>query len=361
MPLSDSLILSSSAPTPQTPPGSLIDLIYEKFDSFPANKIALLDDSSGKSFTFGELKRVTGRVASGLVKVGFGKGHVLSLFGANCIENAPIAHGALVTGGTVHLVKPRASKEELQFHFDLVRPKAIVSTAGATEAVLEALRAASVHVENIYVIGGAVKGCRRAEELLDDPGDANPWGSVEINPHEDVALLMQTGGTTGISKTVVTSHEAAKLAVLEAIECLTAEREEEMSLGYLPFNHIFSFVLLHAVWLHQGVGVVNISILNPETMLRAIESHKVTRIGLTPVAMAVLQSHPYFEKADLSSICEVVMGATTIPAETEMAIRKVLERRIMPDANIQQVENDKSFLGVRIKEQRYKRSYKSKR
>lgn len=258
------------------------------------------------------------KVASALARRGFVKGDFLSLFGENCIENAPIVFGAIAAGATVHLVKPLAPANELRHYFNLVRPKIIVTTVGAVADVINNSIEENGHKSVIYVIGGDVEGCYRAEDLLEDSGDANPWGRVDIDPLKDVALMMQTGGTTGLSKIVMITHDAAMQAVEQYASSLEPKPPgDDLCLGYIPFNYVFSFILFYGAWLRLGCAVVNINSFNSEVHLKAIEKHKVTRMVFTPAALMNLMACSSFEKTDLSSILTVRCGGAAMSGESE--------------------------------------------
>lgn len=316
---------------------SMVDAIFEKFESF-SDRTAVLDFASGEKYTFQQLKQLTENVASGLAKRGFGKGDVLSLFGHNCLENAPIVFGAIVAGGTAHLVKPLASEQELCFHFNFVRPKIIVTTFGTSCKVLQAVRSADTLQSQILVIGGVEEGCQRAEDLLEDSGDANPWGRIEIDPLEDVALMMQTGGTTGMSKTVMITHEAVKIAVRELSTLEPKAHDDDVCLGYIPFNHVFSFILFYGAWLRLGCTVLNVNSYNPAVHLKAIEKHKITRMGITPTALVSLITNPSFDETDLSSILTVRCGGAAMSRDSEKHLLASF-LKVAPNADFSQVSS----------------------
>ncbi|WP_208353127.1 AMP-binding protein [Pseudaestuariivita rosea] len=101
--------------------------------------------------------------------------------------------------------------------------------------------------------------------------------STEIDP-SDIACLQYTGGTTGVSKGAMLSHENLIVNMEQTMELISGvEKGKEVALTALPMYHIFAFTvnLLGFYWL----GARNILIPNPRplsNLKRAFENYKIT-------------------------------------------------------------------------------------
>ena len=65
------------------------------------DKVAIVDASTGKEYTFRQLVDISRRVGSGLAKIGVKKGDVVSLFSYNTPEWLFMFYGTIYAGATV--------------------------------------------------------------------------------------------------------------------------------------------------------------------------------------------------------------------------------------------------------------------
>ncbi|MEM7295703.1 MAG: AMP-binding protein [Pseudomonadota bacterium] len=99
----------------------------------------------------------------------------------------------------------------------------------------------------------------------------------ELEP-DDIACLQYTGGTTGVAKGAMLTHDNLLMNMEQALELIPSfERGKEVALTALPMYHIFAFTvnLLAFYWL----GARNVLIPNPKPLAnlkRAFENYKIT-------------------------------------------------------------------------------------
>jgi acyl-CoA synthetase (AMP-forming)/AMP-acid ligase II len=159
-----------------------------------AGKPALVDASSGRTLTHGQLAAGVERVAAGLAARGFGEGDVLALYSPNLPEYALAAYGAMAAGGAVTGANPLLTEGELAGQ---------LADAGASVLVtvppfLDRARAAAdkAGVEEVLVIGEA-EGATPFSALLTHGHAA---ATIAIDPARTVAALPYSSGTTGLPK-----------------------------------------------------------------------------------------------------------------------------------------------------------------
>ena len=144
-----------------------------------------VDAISGLSYSFNQLKNLTQRLSSALVKRGFKKNDVLAIYLPNVIEYPIIFYGAAFIGGVVSTVNPLYSSQELARQLRMSGAKYLVTIPPLAESVKDA--AALEGVRSVFVIGEA-HGCESLSDLLSDDGTAFPE-HVNINPKEDIVGL----------------------------------------------------------------------------------------------------------------------------------------------------------------------------
>jgi acyl-CoA synthetase (AMP-forming)/AMP-acid ligase II len=151
-----------------------------------------------------------------------------------------------------------------------------------------------------------------AGSKADEPG---------LDPGEDeMAILMYTGGTTGLPKGVMMSHRGLMTAVIgAAVTC--GFRRDDTTCFVLPLFHV-SFWPAFAVLFVQGTVVINRkSDLNG--MLRLIQDEKCTHINAVPTLYGWMLQLPNVDAYDLSSLRLITYAGSPFPPELlKQCIRK---------------------------------------
>lgn len=198
----------------------------------------------------------------------------MSLLTTNCLENAPLTFGCWAAGGCCHLLKLAMDADELRDHLTLVRPRVVVVSPEARSTLTSALpEAGQIHLFSFGVEEHDPQ-FRSVHDLLEDSGDASPWGVLTCDP-EDPVLLLLTGGTTGRSKTVALSHAAVKSAMQALQRSLDLEKNAHVCAAYFPFSHVYSMVVLFCSFLRQGTTLVVLNTTEAEAVLHAVQRFKV--------------------------------------------------------------------------------------
>lgn len=95
---------------------------------------------------------------------------------------------------------------------------------------------------------------------------------------DDIACLQYTGGTTGVSKGAMLTHENLLMNMEQTMEMITGvEKGEEVALTALPLYHIFAFTINLMGFYYLGAR--NILIPNPRPLTnlkRALENYPIT-------------------------------------------------------------------------------------
>ncbi|HYM04429.1 MAG TPA: long-chain fatty acid--CoA ligase [Stellaceae bacterium] len=128
---------------------------------------------------------------------------------------------------------------------------------------------------------------------------------------EDLAGIFYTGGTTGFPKGVMLPHRGL-WASAAALVGSVAIRHDSIYLHAAPMFHLADGAMTMATLL-AGSSHVMIPAFNPEHVLAAIERHRVSHILLVPTMINMVVSHPKLAQSDLSSLQQLLYGASPIP------------------------------------------------
>jgi long-chain acyl-CoA synthetase len=155
---------------------------------------------------------------------------------------------------------------------------------------------------------------------------------VEINPAEDIALIIYTGGTTGVPKGAALTHTnfISNLAATEEWGRLVHEpgaKPEKLRkggfhtyLGVLPWYH--SFGLTVAMLSACGNGAAIVCVPDPRAgnppfteVLKAVQKYKPTLMPAVPTIFVAFTNHKLLDQFDLTSLMGCFSGGAPLPPE----------------------------------------------
>jgi acyl-CoA synthetase (AMP-forming)/AMP-acid ligase II len=270
-------------------------------------KAAVVAD--GKSMTYGDLDRVSCRLAARLVAAGIGKSSRIGMLMPNSTEWVLIAAAAarvgaclvplstllrppellaqLQTAAVTHLIAAREFRarfylEELE---EIAPGIAATTAAGGRHPLLPALRSAWTF-----------------EEVPRPEVDRALVEALEgvVRPADDLVILF-TSGTRGAPKGVVHTHGSSIRATAAGLAWRCVGPDERL---YVPMPFVctggFSGGLVTS--LIAGATLLTEAIPEPEKTLELLERERVTLFGGWPDQAVRLAAHPRFASADLSSL-----------------------------------------------------------
>ncbi len=274
-----------------------------------SDKPALIDGPTGRTLTFGDLEAQIRALAGGLRSRGFGRGDVLAILAPNMPEYAIAFHGAAMAGGTVTTLNPTYTAEEIEFQLEDSGASYLVTIGMLLETANEA--AAATQVTEIFTLD---PGERRLSDLYGPPLEHH----APIVPGEDVVVLPYSSGTTGLPKGVMLSHRNLVANICQS-QAVMAIEPEDVSVGVLPFFHIYGMQVLMNGALAQGSTLVTMPRFDLEQFLQICQDHRVSRYYLVPPIVLALAKHPLVDEFDLSAARQVLSGAAPLGAELAAA------------------------------------------
>jgi long-chain acyl-CoA synthetase len=148
---------------------------------------------------------------------------------------------------------------------------------------------------------------------------------------DDTAVLMYTGGTTGISKGAQLSHRNIQANAVQVRAWLPKMVDgKEMILTSLPLYHSYAMTTCMNLGVLSGWSLLLIA--NPRVLvhiLKSINKHGPTLYPGVPALYVSLINHAEIDKYDIRSIKACISGAAPLPVEVQQRFQEMTGGRLV--------------------------------
>lgn len=317
----------------------ILDFSIRKFANRPAFHCM------GTTMTFAQIDQASRRFASYLQQqLGLKKGDRIALMMPNILQYPIALYGALRAGLVVVNVNPLYTPRELEHQLKDSGASTIVifaNSAHTLQKVLDKTPVKHVILTEIgdllnfpknHIVNFVIKKVKKMVPEYDLPGAR--WfkqclaeGEVaKFQPasltHSDIAFLQYTGGTTGVAKGAVLTHENIVANMLQARAWIknNISDGQEIIITPLPLYHIFS--LTANCFVYCSIGALNILITNPRDIpgfIKELRKWKFTAFTGVNTLFNGLMNNPDFRNLDFSALRLTLGGG--------MAVQKAVAER----------------------------------
>jgi long-chain acyl-CoA synthetase len=154
--------------------------------------------------------------------------------------------------------------------------------------------------------------------------------ALDVDPKEDVAVLVYTGGTTGLSKGAMLTHFNMVSNALQTGAWFTDVRDgEEGIMAVLPFFHSYGLGAVMTVAIHRAMKLICLPRFELEMALKAIDKEKATLFPGVPRIYIAINESPESKSYDLSSIRACFSGAAPLPVAVAEKFRDITGGRLV--------------------------------
>jgi long-chain acyl-CoA synthetase len=308
---------------------------------------------NGASKTYAQVKDTADRIANFLAAKGIGKGDKVAIFLPNLPHFPEILFGILKAGAVAVNCNPVYTPPELNYQLKDSESKAVfcMDHQEFYPSTVEAIK--DTGVETVIVcniksylpklkgfLGSLLGKIPRAashqpghimfDDMIAQASPAPP--AVEIDPANDTAIMLYTGGTTGVPKGAELVHTNFTYDVTALFESLRLVHEKGKSperarmggfhcfLGVLPWYHSFGITV--ALLSATASGSRLVCVPDPRAgnppfteVLKAVQTYKPTIMPAVPTIFVAFTNHAKLEEYDLSSLMGCFSGGAPLPPE----------------------------------------------
>jgi long-chain acyl-CoA synthetase len=328
----------------------LFNILDEAARDYPDNVYTIFN---GGTRTYAQVKDTADRIANFLAARGIEKGDRVAIFLPNLPHYPAIYFGILKAGAVCVTCNPLYTGSELNYQLKDAGAKAVfcmdhpkfyptaVEAVNGTDIETVVICGVKSYLPKIKGFLGSLLGkIPKAEKHV--PGhlffdevvkDAKPQPpSVQINSTEDLALIIYTGGTTGVPKGAALTHANFKydLTAMDEWGRLVHEpggKPEKFRhggfhtyLGVLPWYHSFGMT----VCMMSACGTASRMVCIPDPragdppfteVLKAVQKYKPTVMPAVPTIFVAFTNHPRINQYDLKSIMACFSGGAPLAPE----------------------------------------------
>ena len=279
----------------------------------------------GKQVTYRDLDQMSEQFARFLIDTGLKKGDRIALFLPSCPQYHIAHYGINKMGGVVVPCSPLFKEWELVHELGDAGAKAIVSLdllypvavgacdeCGITKIVVTSLHdfLPEVPTMNLAPMMNMPKVTLPNTTEFVDILSSYASNPVQVDVSlDDIVQLQYTGGTTGLPKGAILTHESKLFKVAALSNIISAnmaflghQGDNFSSLATLPTFHIAGMLGSVDTMIAQGATQVLMVMFDPVAAMQAIDRYKLEFFQATVPMNIGIMNHPERRNYDLSSL-----------------------------------------------------------
>jgi long-chain acyl-CoA synthetase len=290
----------------------------------------------GKKISFSQLNDLVNRFAAALADLGIQKGDKVALILPNIPQVVIATYAVFRLGGVVVMNNPLYTERELEYQLndsdskmaiclDLLVPRVLkLKDKTGVETIIACHIRDYLPFPKKQLFPIVKKDMHRKtdpnEGVLDffdlvNKYPPNPPQTDVI--FEDLAALMYTGGTTGVSKGVMLSHKNLSVNVQQLKGWIyDAVEGKDTVLGIFPFFHSAGFTAVMNQCIYRALSVPLIPRPEPGVVLEMTQKYSPEWFPCVPTVYVGVLNHPDFPKTDFSCVTGCISGAAPLALET---------------------------------------------
>ncbi|HEX9818678.1 MAG TPA: AMP-binding protein [Methylomirabilota bacterium] len=269
--------------------------------------------AEGRVLTYEALFRATRGVAAGLGAAGVSPGARVGLVLPNSAALVIGFYALWYAGAVAVPVNPAARAPEVVRQFLDAGVSLVIGQAGGPGA-------AAARELRLPFIDMAALAWLEAKPPASPPAGQTP---------DDLAVILYTGGTTGVSKGVMLSHRTIVLNTLQFGTWYAFGPAEEVVVSAIPMFHAGGLSGVMNVPLSMGGTLLVFPRFAAPAVAHAVAAYRVTRLFGVPTIFIALLNDQAGRRADYSTLRACRTNATSLPVAVKEAFDALVGRPVL--------------------------------
>ncbi len=328
---------SIHAPLPKC---SAYDFVYQ-------NNRDYLNDTAinyyGRKITYGDMFEQIERTAKAFYEVGVRKGDIVIVCSVNMPETVYTLYGLNRLGAIVNLTDPRSNPEAMREYINECNAKLVVTVDLAYPLIKKAVVDSTV--DKIILISPSdslppvmkflyrLKNKSPEIRAVDSCWNDFIKGGNDITPEyaeyqqEEPFVMAHTGGTTGVSKTVVLSDDNLNAVAHGYARFLGPIKREQRLFNDLPPFIIYGLSFATHAALCCGLEVILYPVFDSKGFPKQFLKYKPNIFSALPDHFKYLCANSKVRKMDLSFLVTAAVGGDSMDEKLERETNNFLKER----------------------------------
>ena len=314
----------------------LQQLLFETVRRFPKRPALVY---YGHTITYEQLDLLSNQLANALIELGVQKGDRVSIMLPNIPQCVIGYFGALKAGAIVVQTNPLYVERELEHQLNDSGAETILALDLFYEKISRIqhrvplkrviLTGAGDYLPSLLRMFYPIKAMKEGQwvrvprkppiydfrKIMKRSEAVQPI--VPVKP-DDTALLQYTGGTTGVPKGVMLSHNNLVANTVQCRHWMPTLRDgEEVFLGVVPFFHVYGLSTCMNLGILTGSCIVLLPRFKTDDVLNMIVRHQVTIFMGVQAMYVAINNYSRISQFDLSSIRICISGAGPLHVEVQ--------------------------------------------
>ena len=326
----------------KVPTGSLYEYVYTKAQHH-MNNTAI--NYFGNTMNLLKLFHEIDICARALVSQGIRKGDVVSICMANTPEAVISFYAISKIGAIANMIHPLSSEQEIKHSLNSTHSVMLIAINICYDNIKSVIDDTPVYkvvivsprdsMPTITGFGYFLLQDRKVnipsksekfvkwKDFIDKGFKYNQ--NVEVKrTKDDPAVILHSGGTTGVPKNIVLSNGNINVVPEQAKISLYDTDDKDRMLCILPLFHCFGLVETIHFPMAMGEEMILIPKFDPKEFDKLIVKYKPTIIPGVPTLFEALIKNTRMQKVDMSYVKYVVSGGDTLPPEKNIEVNNFL-------------------------------------
>ncbi len=280
--------------------------------------------------TYHELWRRANALAAGLYDLGIRKGDRVGTLIPNSPAIITSYYGIWMAGAAITPCNALASKKEFTHQLRDAGAKILIAAQEMADTAVAVAGSLDIPVVLAPVGEGnraLPTGAIRFEDLIHT--DRKRPADMVIDPPNDMAVLLYTGGTTGEPKGAVLTHRNIVANTMQFAEWYALDPGREVFVCTIPMSHSGGMSGVMNVPLYSGATLIVMRRFLAETVAKIIEQYRATRFFGVPTMFVALLGSEKARSCDMTSLKACRTNASPLPVAVKEEFDRLIGREVL--------------------------------